>query len=262
MRATFPELPTKHDECGKLWDLPTPFDCGVAVAGALTAAQPFVDQLFVNLKKLGQKRIIHNEHVENEIDDARYRVWRRRADWAMKMSYGLSLSQWQQGKVPGGKLDPLTLKAGEVLIQSTILNLEVIVAGFIRGRILFYKASGKRPLELAATPGVQVIGTGGALAMDRLNRRGQNSGYSFARSVLHVAEALDEAQKEPAGTVGKASNFLAIAKDGSMSTISPRHLTLLQWKRAYRDRESTWSLQNSKLADLQAKSMARVHRRS
>jgi hypothetical protein len=30
MRATFPKLPTKHEECGKLWELPKPFDCGVA----------------------------------------------------------------------------------------------------------------------------------------------------------------------------------------------------------------------------------------
>lgn len=121
MRASFPRLPA-HDECGKHWILPTPFTCGVAVAGLLTIAQPFVDQLWMNFLRLGKQETIYPEHVENEIDDARFRIYKRRIDWEMKSSYGLSLSQWQRGRLPAGKLDPLTLAAGE--LQSATQNLD------------------------------------------------------------------------------------------------------------------------------------------
>lgn len=262
LRATFPKLSSPNEECGKAWGLPPPFDGGIAAAGIIRDCQPFADQLYANLKKLRTVDPIYNEHVENAIDDARYRIWKRRADCAIRTSYGVTLSQWQRGKVPAGKLDPLTLKAGEVLIQNTPFEVEVIVAGFVRGNPMFYKASGKRPIELSSAPGIHVIGTGGALAMEHLNRREQNTGCSFARSLLHVAEALDEAKKEPQGTVGGPSRFSAIGKDGSMAQFHPDNPRLLAWKKVYANRSSTWSLQNSKIADIQAKGMWRPHQRS
>jgi hypothetical protein len=259
LRATFPKLKSSNDECGKMWDLPAPFDCAVAVAGILRDCQPFVDQLYTNLRKLRELANIYNEHVENAMDEARFLVFRRRADWAMRTSYCITLSQWLRGKVPLGKLDPLTLKAGEVLIHNTPLRVEAILAGFVKGNPFFCKVSGKRVLEYSATPGIAVIGTGGSLAMDHLNKRGQNSGCSIARSLLHVAEALDEAAKESQKTVGRPSRFIAIHRDGSMAQFFPDHPTLLGWKQAYANRDSTWSLQNSKISEIQAKGMARRH---
>jgi len=257
MRATFPRLGTAHEECAKAWILEKPFQCGVAVAGKLRIAQPFVDYLTFNMTQVAKEPTIYREHVETAIDAARFRIWKRLLDWEMKKSYGLSLSDWQCGKVPAGKLDPLTLKAGKVLIATTQLDLEALVAGFVNGQLLFYKASVMHPLEAVSTPGVQVIGTGGALAMAHLNRRGQNTGCSLARSILHVAEALDEAKKEPKGTVGKSAWILAISSTGEMAYVLPNHPTLLGWKKAYAKRDSTSSLQNCKLSEIQAKGMTK-----
>jgi hypothetical protein len=82
------------------------------------------------MNKVAEHETIYDEHVENAIDQARYRIFARRVDWAMKTTFGVSLSQWQRGKVPGGKLDPLLLKAGKLLMLNEDYPLEVIVAGF------------------------------------------------------------------------------------------------------------------------------------
>lgn len=259
MRASFPRL-TANDMCGKMWDLPSPFSCGAAVAGVLAVAQPFVDQLAFELGKVSKEQAIYDEHLENAIDEARYRIFARRIDWSLKRSYGVSLRQWQRGKVPGGKLDDLLIKALRNHMENEPFPLEAIVAGFVRGKLQFYKASEKNHLEKSATPGVYVIGRGGALAMNHLNRRGHHTGCSLARALLHVVEALEEAEKEPLGTVGKTAQLLAIGHDGSMARIMPTHHTLVTWKKTYKDRDSTWSLQNNKVADVQAKYMCRVHR--
>jgi|GEM_PF-1663654 len=256
LRATFPRL-QPNEQAGKAWALPKPFNCGVAAAGTLRDCQPFVDHLWGNLKQLGARKTIPNEDIEAAIDDARFRVFQRRADWNMRTTYGLTLGQWHRGKVPTGKLDPLLVKAGKVLIENTKFNAQAIIAGFVNGRSVFYKFDTRCHLECSSSPGIYAIGLGAHLAMNHLNKREQNTGCSFARSLLHVAEALEAARKEPSGTVGKPSRFLVTAEDGSLAAFLPDHPTLLGWKRAYARRKSTWSLQNCKIADLQAKGMAR-----
>ena len=256
LRASFPRLPP-NETCGKAWILPRPFNCGVAAAGTLRDCQPFVDHLWGNIKKLGKSAEIFNEQLESAIDDARFRVWKRRVDWKMRMTYCTTLAEFKRGKIPSGKLDPLLLKACEVLASNTPLNVQAIIAGFIRGRGIFYRTSLKDPIECSSTPGIYAIGLGGTLAMNHLNKREQNTGCSLARSLLHVAEALDEAAKEPTGTVGKPSRILVMAADGSMAQFLPDHPTLIGWKKAYAGRDSTASLQNSKLSEIQAKGMAR-----
>jgi hypothetical protein len=175
----------------------------------------------------------------------------------MMKKYRITLAQWQCGKVPGGKLDSLLLKAGEVIIESVQFKAQSIIAGFIRGRSIFYKTSFMDDIEYSSAPGIYTIGIGSQLAMNHLNRREQNTGCSFSRSLLHVVEALDEAQKESSGTVGKPSRLLVLAADGEWAQFAPDHPTLIGWKKAYNDRDSTWSLQNCKISDIQARGMAR-----
>jgi hypothetical protein len=258
MRATYPKLPTAHEGCAKAWLMPKPIQCGVSVAGKLTVGQTFVDFLAFYLEKAAKENPIYRDHVEIAIDKARFRTWRRLIDWDMKTTFGMSLDEWKSGKVVGtGKLDSRLFEGGKLLMRATDLEVEALVAGYVNEQLLFYKASRKRPLESTATPGVQVIGTGGVLAMNHLNRREQTMACSFARSVLHVAEALEEARKEPNGTVGKPAWIFAITKKGEAAYIKPDHPTLTGWKKAYKNRNDTTSLQNCKLSEIQAKGMTK-----
>ncbi len=56
MRGTFPRLATAHEECAKAYLMPPPILCGVAVAGTLRVAQPFVDFLAFYLERLAKRR--------------------------------------------------------------------------------------------------------------------------------------------------------------------------------------------------------------
>jgi hypothetical protein len=262
MRTTYPQSNVvPHDDTGKQWDFPLPFTATACVAGVMSVCQPLTDELAAQLKRVAKQKVIYNEHVEDAIDTARFRVQYRRVDWEFKMNYGITFSQWKRGKVPGGQLDPLILKAGQLLIANTQFPAEILVAGYVNGRILFYKASGRRQLEGSSSPGIFVIGTGGQLAMDHLTRRSQNLDCSLARSVLHVTEALDAARKEASGTVGPPSNLVIITDEGKMGQMPPDSQAIIDLKRAYADRDSTWSLQRNNIANAQVRCQILAHRR-
>jgi len=176
----------------------------------------------------------------------------------MKKNYCLSLRQWRMGKGSPGKLDPLIFKAGEALIQREAefnrFRVELIVGGFIANhQLVFYKASGMQDLEASTVPGIYAIGGGGQAAMDHLNSRDQNIDCSLARSLLHVAEAMDVSRKKNPQTVGKPSHFVVIWKDGTMKRFDPSCQAMKNWRKVYRHRGSTWALQNSKAADVEVK---------
>lgn len=260
-RATFrnPSI-GPHDECGKQWHL-KPFCCSGCAAGLLSVAQPLVDELtrqFINLSNPKRKHI-YTEHIEKAIDRARCLTFFRRVDWSMRKTYCFTLQQWHTGKVPGGKLDRLILKAGEIVIRDEPFTVELIVGGFLANhQLVFYKASQKHHLEQSTAPGLFAIGSGGQAAMDHLNRRGQNADCSLARSLLHVAEAADAARKANRNTVGRPSHFIVMWKDGTMERFPAECQIIKDWKKAYRNR-GTRSLQNSKLAEVQVQHQMLEH---
>jgi hypothetical protein len=253
LRASWPKTAKvgPNDSAGKQWDLPRPFDCAVCVAGVLSVAQLFVSELASQLEKLGEMAVIYGEHVEHAIQDSRFRTQRSRVDWELRKSYCITLDQWLTGKIPGGKMHKLIVKAGEAVIDGTPLPLEVLLGGFVQGRLLFYKASGKYNLELGSSPAVFVVGTGGQLAMDVLNRRGQHVDCSLPRTILHVAEALEAAEKEPGGTVGKAKILTVIHEKDGMGQFTLDNDLIQEWKRLYADRPSTQALQDNAIARAQ-----------
>ena len=84
--------------------------------------------------------------------------------------------------------------------------------------------------------GIHAIGSGAALAMDQLNKRAQNLGFSLARTIFHVDEAMLEAQKEK--TVGPATNYLILTKGQPMTHISPDSELISRWRSAYTGRDT------------------------
>ena len=150
----------------------------------------------------------------------------------------------------------MLVTAGKELIRSEArdFQVELIVGGYLGNhQLVFYKASRMLHLEVSTTPGVYVIGSGGQAAMSYLNSRGQNVDCSLARSLLHVTEAADIARKKNPETVGSASHFVVIWKDGTMKRFDPGCQVMKNWKRVYKNRSSTWSLDNRKLADVEVK---------
>ncbi len=250
MRATFPKSAVgPHDWTGKQWDFDVPFPMVACVAGTLCICQPVIDELNNNLRKLNTTSPIYCEHIENAIRDARSRTFRRYADWQIRMSYGMTLEEWQRGKVPSGKMHKLIHDEVYRFINALEFEVQLLVAGFLAdGHILFYKASGKRNIEASASPGRYVIGSGGALALAQLNKRNQSVEYGLPRTLLHVAEAMDEAKKVTGKSVGEPSSFMVADKHGRMMRINPEAPIFRDWKKAYKHRSNTASLDESEIA--------------
>jgi hypothetical protein len=245
---------------GKQWDFDCPFPVVACIAGTLGLCQPVVDELNNKLRKFREGQPVHCEHIENAILEARSRTFRRYADFSLRMSYGLTLREWQRGKVPGGHMNQFIHDAVRSFLDGLSFEVALIVAGFLPdGNLLFYKASGKRHVEASTTPGVYVIGSGGGLAMDHLNKRQQCIDYGLPRTLLHVSEALDEARKVTDGSVGPPQAFTIVGCDGQTSKIDADAHLLRDWKKAYKNRANTASLDDSEIAHGQVNSLLKKH---
>jgi len=262
LRATFPRSRIgEHDFTGKQWDFDVPFPLVACVAGKLGLCQPVVDELNNRLLKLVEKEErIYCEHIDNAIRDARSHMFRRYADWSIRMAYGLTLREWQRGKVPGGEMNKFIHDSVRALLDGLSFEVGLIVLGFLSdGNPIFYRAIGKHHNEATATPAVYVIGSGGTLAMDRLNKRQQCLDFGLPRTLLHISEAMDDAQKVSDKSVGKPQAFMVVQRDGAMHRIDSNAPLFREWKKAYRDRESTASLDDSEIAQKQVAALFRKH---
>jgi hypothetical protein len=259
-RTSFPRSNVRpHDETGKTWDFSIPNPLIAAVAGRLGDCATVVSELNRLLGECSRKGEIFTEHMENAVRDARLKGWARCVDWKMRMAYGITLKQWQTGKVPSGKIDQFIHDSIRALIDGQPFDVELLLAGYsTRGNILFYKGSRKSPLEPGIAPGILVIGSGGQLAMDHLNRRGQNIEYRLPRTLLHVYEAMQKARKVPDKSVGAPQAFTIVSRD-KIWRIRANAPLYEEWSKVYKNRSSTASLDSSQLAEQQASELLQKH---
>jgi hypothetical protein len=261
MRASFGSNLKPHDAAGKQWDMDVRYPLVACVAGVFGICQPTVDELNNHLATKVPEKDVYCEHIENAIDSARYRTFYRFVDWQLKMAYGLTLKEWHRGKVKGGKMHKQIHDEVRAFIHGVKFPVELILAGFLpNGDIAFFKASQKRRIECSSSPGVYVIGTGGTLAMDHLNKRAQNIDRGLLTTLLHTSEALEEARKVPDGSVGHAQAFTIIWRNGDIVQLPADSPTLTGWRNAYKNRADTTSLDESDVAWQQIKHQLYKHR--
>jgi hypothetical protein len=260
MRTTFPRSAVRpHDDTGKTWDFDIPFPLMAAVAGRLGDCVTVVSELNRLLREFSGKGDVWTEHVEDAIRNARLKGWARVVDWAIRMNYGMTLRQWQTGKVPGGKIDKFIHDSVRNLINAQPFNVELLVAGYTsQGNILFYKGSCKRMIEPGIAPGVLVIGSGGQLAMDHLNRRGQSIENLLPCTLLHMYEAMREAKKVSDKSVGEPQAFTIVSRK-DIWRIRAKAPLFREWAEAYKNRASTASLDASVIANQQVTALLQQH---
>jgi len=131
-------------------------------------------------------------------------------------------------------------------MEAAPFRVGLIVAGFMRGQTMFFRAVQKERLQEETSPGIYVIGSGQVHAMDVLNRRVQNTHMSLARTMLYVHEAMTAARIEK--TVGSAQGYIVMKRERRILFV-PSTLPILEdWRKAYARRSSTASLDDSRLA--------------
>ncbi len=256
MRATYGTTPHgsnyervgPNDQCGKVFYLvPRLIGC---VAGRLTECHTVISHTNTYLRKFSKARKLRRDLVPAAVDAARIREMRRIYNWTLEKNWGISLDQFVRGKVPGGKLDQLLIRACHHLLKDAPLRVHLLIIGFVNGHGVFLRAVQKEALQEESSPGVHVIGAGSPHAMRVLNRRGQNHGMSLPRTLLHVHEAMYAARKEK--TVGPAFGYLIIRKRVPKILFLPStSATLEGWRKAHANRPTTASLDDSRIAGIQ-----------
>jgi 20S proteasome alpha/beta subunit len=247
-RASYKNL-QPNDETGKIFDF-DPLRLVGTVAGRLGTLHEIVGELSVQFDKLAKKRSgkpIYREHVENAIDEARFRQLARRYRWAARANYGLTWEQLLTGKLPHGEMNRVAWEDIKQTVFSVSLMAEIIVGGYVADEPVLFKAAGKQEIEGSADPPVFVIGsTGAAYAMEHLNRRGQNIFSSFAQTVLHIHEAMEIARKkDEGGHIGRCDAYVVLHRHRQGFEQFPHACHLLRgWAKAYAKRDTTTSLKS------------------
>jgi 20S proteasome alpha/beta subunit len=237
-RVTHGSSPVEpNDQAGKQYPLP-PYNFATAIAGSITECHEFVGRLVQRLELLSKAdRDPFREEVMEAINDARFQVFRPKIDQAFRASLGITLQEWHDRFVPPAEFDFAAERFGMQAIRATPLNVACIVGGFTAENTMFFCAKGMEHLRSESSPGVHAIGSGSVLAMNQLNKRGQNLAYSLARTVFHVHEAMLEAQKEP--TVGPPTNYLILTKGQPMTYVPAQSELLARWLAHYREENSS-----------------------
>jgi 20S proteasome alpha/beta subunit len=250
MRASYGTTPIgPNDACGKVYRL-EPFNTMMCVAGSLSSCHSVISEVVSRVQRLRRKKKVFRENVINAIDSARIREMRRIYEWTIQSKWGISLNEFVRGKVPGGKLDSLLLRAGFHLLKDAPLKVELIMAGYANNHTMFFRAVQKAPLETESSPGVYAIGSGQVAAMRILNRRGQRVSMSLPRTLLHVHEAMVAARRSD-NKVGRPQAYIVMRKREPRTLYLPADATILEsWRKAYRGRKNTGSLDDSKVASV------------
>jgi hypothetical protein len=244
-----------NDECGKQFYM-KPYNVFVSVAGSLSVCQKIYAQLAHMVENLKDRENIPPELMATLVDEARFHEMKRIYDWKLKQTLGVDLRGWAAGKLPGGvRMNKTFLEYGELLLQTTPLKCELIVAGFINGKGIFLRACQKREIEEETSPGNYAIGTGQADAMRQLNKRGQNVHCKLPSTLLNVYEALYVSQSQ---YVGPPPELLSIFRMREQRIMVYHTKFLESWRKTYENRASTKSLDDSGVAGREVLARIRV----
>jgi len=163
-----------NDEAGKVYHV-FPYRLFVSVAGSLSVCQEVYAQFAHLIENLKQGTEISSELAAYLLNEARFHQLRRIYDWQLRRKMGVTLTQWAQGKIHGGKMSRLVVKFGHEILENTPFKCEMIVCGHIEPHGIFLRASQKEHVQEETSPGVYAIGCGQVSAIRHLNKRGQRN---------------------------------------------------------------------------------------
>ncbi|HVS89652.1 MAG TPA: hypothetical protein VHF01_15705 [Candidatus Acidoferrum sp.] len=196
-----------NEEVGKQFQLPAGFFA--CVAGRLVHCESLIAYLTTLLEdaKIDSSSVVH-DHIRDAMRQAQANTVRDLYDNAMLKASGMRFDEWKELMVK----DQGMYKRGFEIFDKTEMVVELLVGGFSQGNFVLLRMVDKGLIEIV--PSFDTIGSGADLALNKLNDRAQNLHMSFPRSVLHVAEAMQEAKLDPG--VGDAADWVVMEKTGKI----------------------------------------------
>jgi len=224
MRANYGGI-SQNDQTGKLFDLPFNF-CG-AISGAIGWCGEIISELHWRMGKIPEAQL-GAEKIREAILDSYTRIYLMLSDQELRNRLNISLDQYQHDK----KLVPRMRLAANELLQTIEVDVDLIVAGFIKAGPIQFVAQGGTSVKIhpEVTPGNAVIGSGATAALNWLNYRKQNYSCGLARSLLHLTEAKQFAEVEQ--TVGQLRQ-IALIQPGGWKGLEGGDAMIQEWWNRY-----------------------------
>jgi hypothetical protein len=192
-----------NDEMGKQFRLP--FGLYADIAGYFSHCESLIAYLTDEMEGLKKLPEVLLGHIRDAIFLAQAHELRFRFSTRFRDELGMTFEEWKEST------NPRIHRAGRAIIRSTYPMVELIVGGFTSDTCVLLNTAYKQPPEIVSSH--VTIGSGGEAALAQLDRRAQNPHYSFQRTILHIAEALQEAKVEP--TVGRASDYVILQRNAT-----------------------------------------------
>jgi hypothetical protein len=144
------------------------------------------------------------DYLLNIVESARFAEFLRGVDAEMKQHLAMTIQEWKSLSTAA-----LQYRRGQRLLSRYWLPVEFLIGGVVRGSgcVVSFGHDGKPYADQLAC-----IGTGGSAAYRQLMRRSQHVYMSIPRTLLHIAEAMREAELDQPATVGPPSDYVVLTK--------------------------------------------------
>jgi len=198
------------------------------IAGTVPVCQSVMSHLVAEMDKLVGFPIIRHDHVRNAVKESQITELLDRLDYEMVNHLGMRLSEWRN-------LDKTSLlfRRAQRLVRRFQLPMQLIVGGFVGGSLVLLETQFNDPPEMKE---YSCIGSGGPDADDILAKRNQGANTSFQRTIVHVAEAMEEARADK--FVGDPADYVLITRR-TYRRLDARHPYLMRLLLKYRDRDTS-----------------------
>jgi hypothetical protein len=223
-----------HDEMGKQFRLP--FCLYADIAGSFAHCESLIAYLNGEMEKIRDKPEILLGHIRDAIYLAQAHELRFRCEARFRSELSMTVEEWKKELQASPWLPYHTrlLRAGRAIFRSTSPCIELIVAGYTKDTEVLLSTSFKEPPEIESS--FATIGSGGEDALIHLDFRKQNPHYSFPRTIVHVAEALEKAKADPA--VGPPGDYIILQKDCVTRRFKARDPFVLDLIERFKDRDT------------------------
>ena len=217
-----------NEEVDKQFQLPAGFFA--CIAGKVVYCESFIAYFttLLDAAKIDPSNVLHDD-IRLPMKLAQVNTVQDVYGAAILKEIGMGYDEWKELM----QKDPAIYDRGIEIFKKTEMPLELLVGGFSNGQFVLLKLVDKEMIEIV--PSFETIGSGADFALNKLNDRAQNLHYTFQRSVLHVAEALEEAELDP--YVGDAADWVIMVKDG-IKRLPARHKVITDLMAKYAGRLS------------------------
>jgi len=228
---------TANEACGKFYDTLPTAPLGIAVSGNLSTCESVVAEFSTQLKTFRKQQendgdVLYCDHVRVAIREARQYEYGMFFEEELRGLLGMSRSEWLVETNPEKK------RKGWKVARAARLNFPVwlIVGGFLRRDFVLMRSSGACVTQVGVGP--FAAGIGWQPALNQLHTRKQDNYHSVPRTLLHVAEAMDQARLAFPNSIGRPADYLVLRPEEPMMRFSRDSPVLKAWLAQFARKDS------------------------